>query len=969
MWRNTIHSVFLATLFACALSCQPLSAQVIWSSPWTYSTPMPLDISQGLDLAFTADGGVIVSSAAETGFDQKTTRINPDGSLKWASSLYGYRGGVYQNIGSSIEMEDGGAIVTLKSETPYASGEISRLDAAGNIQWSRNALVARAYRLGASRLAYANCNVLTVADIQTGNVLWQRSFDKGLNCQGGNAAVDGSDNVYASFAMSTGFSITGYRVVHTNAQGDVQWNVTAQITGGGSVAGIGTSVIYVQTETDLRALSKIDGSTLWSAPIFQDSKILVSDDIAADPVVIDYNSIRRLSSTSGSEVWNVALSPCVYCSNASTIGNAVISLTNSGLGLIKLDASTGATMWTSTLPTTDANSRGLTWKGFGGLANNHLLGVATAYAAGARTAHFQGIDFDTGVMTSALTTPPTVQGVYASSVADGNDVFDAGYGSDQSGKTLRLRRLDTTTGAPIWATSVPAFPAQVSYYSPGSFDRSPTLVINADSVAIAYAASFGSGYNDPGLTYVTLLDRTTGTPLWSKLLQEEGQTLTYTSAPEFDGAGNVFIGVGTNLPCNFNDHCGRQFIYKLSAQTGDVLWRFDRAAPPSRSIEGSGQVFPQTFELFNNDVIVAGTFSGTTHTLLRISGVDASLMWSSDLFAGGTYSVDFYRQDDQHIIVSSWPQSARVDVSNGNVIWTSSSAPFACTQTCYTYGQLVLPGGDLISVGEGDSKASISRAHNDGSGQVDHWQIDPGNPSIRSIASFVRQTPSGKTMVQGSHGFRTSAGKLYILYEIDPTNGGLLSQQVISSRANDATSESLLPLVTKFVDDNHMLFNGFHVSETLPWTSGAGLLDTTIVAHGNLQLSIITDHKHVVAGQTLGFQLLATYTGDQPISGAQLIAGTLLQGGTQNLTCVVQAASNCVIDNRSGTIDATFDIQPGGSVTISGELKVVEMVESSYLSGTLSGPVSLSESSTVDNFSRSNIVQALFANGFEAAQP
>lgn len=968
MLRNSIHAGLIATIFLGAAIFDSASAQVIWSSPWTYSTPMLLDASHGLDLTFTHDGGVVVGSIAETGFDRKANRVNADGSLQWTASLYGYGGGFDQDIGNAIELEDGGAIVTLGSDWPYVKGEVSRLDSAGNLIWSRSSLIHSIARLGTDRLAYSGCNALTVANVDTGNVLWQHAFDRDKSCTGDSTSVVDSNKVYASFGISTGFYVTGYRVIKTDADGNVEWNITAQLAKGGSVVAAGAGVVYLQTESALLALSEVDGSTLWSTPTTQDNKVLLSTDSASDPILIDYNSVRRLSSISGSEIWSLAQSSC-NCSGASVIGNSLIALTLQGRGLIKLDAATGATIWSITLPTEDATSHELTWRGFGGLASNHLLGVATAYAEGATTAHFQGINFSTGVMTPELTSPSTDQGVYASSIADGGDVFDAAYGADQNGKTLRLRRLDATTGALIWDISMPALPVQSFYYYPSYFDRSPSLIVNDDAIAIAYAPSFYE-HNYPGLTYITVFDRASGNLRWSKLLREENQTLTYASLPVFDSAGNVFIGVGTNLPCSFDDYCGRQFIYKLSAQTGDVQWRFDRAAPPERSLSGSGQVFPQYFEVFSNEVVVAGTFAGTTHTLLGLSGSDASLIWSSDLFSGSAYGVYIYRQDDQHIILSSVDGSARIDAADGDVLWTSTPTnPITCSQQCYGYDQLILPDGDLISVGEGDFKPFVQRLHNDGSGNSDFWQLDPNDAALRSYVTLVRRTPSGRVMLQGRRSYRGSLGKLSILFEIDPSNGALLSQQVLSPGANDATSEALYPIVTKFTQDNQMLFNGFRVSETLPWTSGAGLLDTTIVEHGNLQLSISTDRQNVAPGQTLGFQLLATYTGDQAISGAHVFAGTLLQGGVFNLSCVVQAASNCNIDDRSGTIDATFDIQPGGSVTISGDLIVVDESESYYLSGTVSGPVSLSESNTIDNFSRATIVQPLFTDGFESAAP
>ncbi|HMM68480.1 MAG TPA: hypothetical protein PKC03_16210, partial [Dokdonella sp.] len=89
------------------------------------------------------------------------------------------------------------------------------------------------------------------------------------------------------------------------------------------------------------------------------------------------------------------------------------------------------------------------------------------------------------------------------------------------------------------------------------------------------------------------------------------------------------------------------------------------------------------------------------------------------------------------------------------------------------------------------------------------------------------------------------------------------------------------------------------------------------------------------------------------------------KGGISSVVCTPAGASNCTVDTRFGSVNATFDILPGGSLTIDGQARVVDGAETNYIGVGTYGPTSLSEPDTINNFARSKVIQSLFKNGFD----
>ncbi len=191
-------------------------------------------------------------------------------------------------------------------------------------------------------------------------------------------------------------------------------------------------------------------------------------------------------------------------------------------------------------------------------------------------------------------------------------------------------------------------------------------------------------------------------------------------------------------------------------------------------------------------------------------------------------------------------------------------------------------------------------------------------------------------------------------------------QQAIGSFSGDPFATNTAAWLTALPAANRLLINGTFVKQPVPTTWADAMLDTTVVANGDLSTAINLDSIKVQPGKLLNFHFVATYTGDNPITGVTLRGYIPWGSGTTGVNCTTQGASNCIVDNASGNIHVSFDIQPGGLVDISGQIVVLESPDSpAPFTAVVYGPAGLSEQDTINNFARTSIMQCLFCDGFE----
>lgn len=267
------HTVAAASMWLMGGVCiQPAHADAVWRNDWvTSSAPTLSQYFPSADpekpsaaVAFATQGDVLLGATASTSLDAQFVRLAQNGTLRWSSNVYANSfDGAYALIANA----DGGAYLALGAPdyAEDAFDSVVRLDANGSRVWSREVPTGWLAQIAPDQLATAGCSRLTLLDAVTGNVVWQRVFNASdTSCTSGGLVADSQGNLYATFQINVGNTTTGFRTIKVDASGNELWNIASASAGGGSVIGMGTSLLYLSTATDLRAIRVSDGSVAWS---------------------------------------------------------------------------------------------------------------------------------------------------------------------------------------------------------------------------------------------------------------------------------------------------------------------------------------------------------------------------------------------------------------------------------------------------------------------------------------------------------------------------------------------------------------------------------------------------------------------------------------------------------------------------------------------------------------------------------
>ncbi|MEO5623733.1 MAG: PQQ-binding-like beta-propeller repeat protein, partial [Dokdonella sp.] len=411
-YHSSIRAFFFITLAWAAglMSAGTASASEVWRNDWFSSAPPTLNFfllptyygdqaGPGKPLtaaAFSANGDALFGAMAARYWDYQFDRVGADGSLRWSANIYD-DGVSLSGAYALLPNDDGGAIIAL-GYSPYDGdylNRVIRIDASGALTWSRVMPTGWVVQPTADRIATSGCTRLSVLDSYTGAVLWQRTLaGTSSDCSSGGLVADAQGNLYATVEVTVGYAATGYRTLKFDAQGNLLWEVTAASTRGGEAVAVDAGRLYVATATELRALNTSDGSSAWTLPTSAFANVLLSDDAAHEPIVVDDNGVQRRESDTGVLRW---ITPLAGHHSIARVTDGAILLAGSD-DRAKLDLATGAVAWN--LANVDADGRHLDWIGFGPSLSGVFGGVAhltypIAYAGAAVLAH---IDFASGAI-------------------------------------------------------------------------------------------------------------------------------------------------------------------------------------------------------------------------------------------------------------------------------------------------------------------------------------------------------------------------------------------------------------------------------------------------------------------------------------------------------------------------------------------------------------------------------------------
>lgn len=950
-------------IVAGAALANPAGAGEIWRNDFVVSAPPTLDafvpsaapLKPAAAVAFADGGDVVYGALAPNALDVEVVRVRADGSVRWSFAF-----DTTVAIAALLADGDGGATVAYADpEDDDRANRIVHVGADGQLGWSRTLPSGWLARISTGRIASAGRSRLSVLDTSTGDVIWQRVLSRASYGDAGGLVVDAASNLYVSAPSGNG----AFRTLKYDADGTLLWSATTTDSDRGGVVAVGTGTLYVRAGFDVRALDVADGNVAWSSFVGDAAIVRLSADSSAEPIVATASGITRLVAGDGTTRWNKPLADIL---GIDVLDDALLVATSSRRA--RLDPDNGAIVWSAVYG--DGPRLPL---GVGARSGNEARAIArpAATAPGIARAIDERIDLASGATVASTDVAAIDHGVDATSVLDADGrVLDAGASQHADGPRLQLRAIDGASGTELWRTNDAIAPPG-NAFAPALSRARPAVASGGDVVAVVQVLGDGGlCASNAAWTRVAAYARADGTRRWVSWLRDaDALYCPYASEPVVDATGNTFVSIVTLVSCPVAPSlgCQRRTLYKLAAADGAVLWRHDEAV--DAGIEGL-VLSPAPLTLVDGDVVLAGGFLDAPATALRVAGADGSIVWGSHVFDGLRPGDTLDRLGDGSLVAYGGTDSsyswARLDVATGNATWTNTVSWVPCYDAgCNGYGaSLILPGGDKIVPFQRDYAPWLKRQHNDGSGTVDEWMLGESSPILSSSVSQVLRDPDGQLHVylRRRHRFTGSATFLAAL----DAQGALLGQQAVYAYDGDLTDASSYPAPLAMPAANRLLAHTVATRLPSPTTAGVALYDTSVTAHGNLALTLDADRTQVAADMPLAFHLHVTYAGDAPIAGARLVANLPWASGIAGATCAVQSGGDCTLDTRTGNVRATFDLAPGGTVDVSGSVRVLDADgETPAMTATTYGPTGLSESDTIDNFARVDLIQSLFVDGFD----
>jgi hypothetical protein len=952
--RITSFALILLISF-CAMASKFASAQsTVWRNDWMVSAPPALQFffpymnsptgPTPRVIAFAPAGDLLLGYPSPGHLDYQFLRLTSTGEKRWSVNLGGNSGGAEEDtVGGLLPNQDGSAFVTF-GDSSGTHNHVAKIDATGAVIWTRQVSARWLAAQSAQRITTAGCLGISALDVDNGEVVWQYPFSWIANsCAGNGLVADGLGNVFATFSVPASGTTTGFHTLKLDINGHIIWDVVSASARPVTPIGVSGAILYVSTDSSVRAIRTGDGSTAWISP-GSDNAVLSGN--PAEVIATTLGTVKRLSTDTGQPRWSQAVNGTL-----SVVNGALI--VNSSSDLIRLDTESGTINWSTALPATDPSGAGLGYFISGGAADGNLITAGKPTDTLGTTISLQHVDLQNGAILGQIPINFIAQGVEAVSiVADATHIASASVVNGHNGTEIHVRRLDSNDASTSWES--------IDSASPITPESSLGIVATNASIVIT---NIPSSLFQPIL--VEKLDASSGTQQWKAAIYAGSEENFYSSDPVADSDGNIFLAYGATIYCGTSQQpavCSRQTLVKLSAMDGSVLWRYDNTKPSY-----GDHAYPQTFVLVGFDVAVVGPFFGTnaSSSLIKLSGLDGTVLWSSSIMSDPGISGLSVVSDGNLLVTGNG--TAKLDGASGSTLWFSPppSSAGSCVD-CLFQNSIFLANGDLIGFGEENYKPTISLFPGIPNGVGKSWYLGSSAPQLNSYILQPIQDNAGHFWLRLGRRFRGEHKVIGFFAGFDPVTGIFSGQQALGSFDDDPLTTSLMDSFLAFTPENkHLLISTHVVNAPAPTTTGDAVLDMTITATGDLSIQVTTNRTNVMSGDKVGFHLIATYTGDYPVSGVHLRGYLPFTGGVTSANCTMQAASNCIMDTRSGNIQASFDMQPDGRIDISGQIRVLAAPGNVAIKALVYGPIGLSEQDTVNNFASTSLVESIFRSSFE----
>jgi len=957
-----------ACAIACAASTSAFGQSLIWQNYWTESAPA-LAVAFSSRSAIAPDGDAIIASVSVTRNDYYLARFSPAGAVRW-STHFGPGNQDLDPVTALLPLADGSTYVGF--DTPGV-GYVGKFSEAGAALWMRNLPANFIVDAPQGSVVVGGCSsasphtvVVAKLDATSGKVLWDfEAPDHGSSlCTLMGLRVDDDGEVYLAISDPSSASGAVTTVSRLDGTGHVVWASVLDSTWAPIGLGQDTLVIH---GAGTRSLARSDGSTRWS--VAQGAIDGVMAPGSNDPILLGASQVSRLDGATGAVEWSTNLSESYQ---AIIVAGGSIVLTG-GTNVASVDATAGSIAWSHALASPYSSDGYAPYIVSSGAVGNTLQSIAYAHAFSDTEFWLQAIDLQSGSVAASVVPSPVERGAN-----DGNsheasgDRFGVAAFAGPEGSALRVRRLGGVDGTPAWDVSeTVSLEPQVMFPGYPYRPSSPGLSVDANAVAVTAAENLTDGYyytNTFGAAWAGAYDRSTGARRWTTVVQDPFQLFTYSATPAVMSNEDVVFAFGASYEPYFEPPAHTQYsVMRLDAGDGHLLWRHDVALPAG----SYGAFAPTVTRVGTDDLLVAAPLplEFGTATLVRIAGGDGTRLWSSTVLApDGVYEI--HAQSDGAIIVRGSKRWARLDASNGAVLWSSTeSADPACPpdNLCYTGSSVAIKNGDLLASGRSGFVPVVVRLHGDGSGAEDFWYLGSPADGTRAVAGQIALDAQGTPWVRISRIFNDARYGVEFVGALDLNAGTLPMQQAIGTYMGDGLMQTR---TGSLLDDGsvgtRLPISVFEWTHDGAATLGDGAIDLAVTASGDLAVQVQTDRSHVALGGSVAFRISVHYVGDAPIDGVQLLAFMPWSSGFDDVHCTVTPAAACELSTASGNIVSTFPMQPGGDVVIMGSLKALGWpVTPRKFEAVVVGPTGLAEPNTQNNFAGAAITQSLFFDGFE----
>ena len=723
---------------------------------------LPLE-SEALALVAAADGGSYVATSSALGETVQVTSVAPDGTPRWSSSV----GDLFDQ--PRLLAYANGDVLAVAYLPGFDGGQVrlARLRGTdGTLAWT-------------AAIAVTDDECLSVGSV--GLLAGNRIH---VACSANDAApvffVDGANGQRTS---SVPLAVGGASVRTLDTASNETSDLYATVDVGGE-----------------RRVLRIDAATRavrWNSSAADTPLFLPGLDATHVFASRNGDEVYALRVSDGGLAWHKPARELVLGAPGVAY---LVSVSDTGAALARVDAATGVERWTQPLATPFQWELGATYAAAAG------DGVVVLRPGGVATRTVVAVDSWTAAGQQRPTFSPSAPGSrYAFVDESGGSLLVARDESDGSGSRTYARSIDAQSGAVRW---------DVLAYASTATELAATATCHGSdgTLVVASAAAAGSLFSPRGVARIAGFDPATGVERWHADVGG-GAVDGYIESAFCDGARHVYVSAARRAVGSAG--ASARAMLAFDSASGALLWEVPVAATYERADlaftdRGATEPLLRTNQSVAPALQMLSAANGGSRWTTALP--DVNTLWLTVRTLGGDpiqYSQVGLPANQMDVIVH------RLDAGTGAVRWSRRlDGPYGGRQTASVLS--VGPGGELYpmwrNVEAVTGRGAIARLRGD-SGAVD-WSVEVPRPaSWQPSLSNLRARP-GEDRVQLRQQvflpFDPTRGERYSLVSLVASSGAWVDSRDFGSQSYmDPGPYTYAPAQLAVFDDGSLLSRRF----------------------------------------------------------------------------------------------------------------------------------------------------------------